>query len=292
MTIKEILIWSTKELKNNNVSEPEKSAELLLRQILNWDKAKLIANPDYKLNSAQESKFREFIERRKKHEPVWYITGKIEFYGLDLAVNQDVLIPRPETEFLVEEVLSVILTKEESKKRSFVPQDDIFRILELGTGSGAIALSLANKLKSKIFASDISKEALEVAKKNTKKLELEKYIEFRQGSLFEPWGSEKFDCFVANLPYIPHEDMSSLALDIHHFEPRLALDGGKEGLEIYEELLSQAGDYLNENAMMFFEIGIDQGDKLKKLVEKYLPKAKVRIIKDYGDIDRIAVIST
>lgn len=280
MATKEILIWGTKELKKNNVSEPEKSAEFLLRQVLGWDKAKLIASSDYELSTKQETKFREFIERRKKHEPVWYITGKIEFYGLDLEVNQNVLIPRPETEFLVEEVLNAVGRKTNLK------------ILELGTGSGAISLALTSKLKTKIFASDISKEALVVAKKNANKLELEKYIEFRQGNLLEPWGSDKFDIIVANLPYIPQEDMRSLALDIHHWEPRLALDGGKEGLEIYEELLSQAKDYLNENAVMFFEIGIDQGDKLKKLVEKHFQNAKVKIIKDYGDIDRIVVIKS
>ena len=275
MGIKEALSWSINVLIRNNVSEPEKSAEFFLRQILSWDKAKLLANPDYKLDKKQEEKFREFIERRKKHEPVWYITGKIEFYGLDLEVSQNVLIPRPETEFLVEEVLSLA-------KNS--------RILELGTGSGAISLAIASKLKNKTFASDISGGALQVAKKNAKKLGLEKNIEFRQGDLLEPWKGEKFDIIVANLPYIPHEDMSSLALDIHHWEPRLALDGGKDGLEIYEKLLSQAKDYLNKNATMFFEIGIEQGDKLKKLVKKYLQDATVQIKKDYGNIDRIAII--
>jgi len=313
MNVKEALNWAINELKD--VSEAEKSAKFLLRQVLapslchsreglprskaggNLDmKAWLLANPDYNLNSEQEKTFRQFIERRKKHEPVWYITGKIEFYGLDLSVNQNVLIPRPETEFLVEEVLKVSKGK---------------KILELGTGSGAISLALANKIKKegfwtsqndvKFFASDVSGDALKVAKKNAKKLGMDSRlrgndggcgIEFRQGDLLEPWSGEKFDIVVANLPYIPHEDMSSLALDIHHWEPRVALDGGKDGLEIYEKLLSQIPDYLNAGAMMFFEIGIDQGENLKKLVSKYLPNADVKIKKDYGDIDRLAIIKT
>ncbi len=299
MNIKQALLRASRELEENKVSEPEKSAEFLLRQALGsqsdtrcgieWDKAKLLANPDYELSLAQEKKFREFIERRRKHEPVWYITGKIEFYGLDLEVNENVLIPRPETEFLVEEVVAVIPAEAGI-------QSNHIKILELGTGSGAITLALASEVRSsksdvQFFASDIVEEALKIAKKNAKKLRLEKDIEFRQSDLLDNWDGEKFDIIVANLPYIPHEDLSFLALDIHRWEPRVALDGGKEGLEIYARLLLQAKDYLNENYQMFFEIGIDQGEKLKKLAEKYLPGSEVEIKKDYGDIDRIAIIS-
>ncbi len=288
MIVKKSLEWAVNQLKENNISEPEKSAEFLLRQVLvsslchsreggNPDvRAWMLTNPDYELTTKQENKFRQYVERRMKHEPIWYITGKIEFYGLDLFVNKSVLISRPETEFLVEEVLSVGKDK---------------KILELGTGSGAISLALTSKLKNKMFTSDISEDALEIAKKNAKKMGLKNKMEFRRGDLLEPWKDMKFDIIVANLPYIPHEDMSSLALDIHHWEPRLALDGGKEGIEIYEKLLSQVKDYLNESAIMFFEIGIEQGEKIEKLVKKYLPKAKVEIKKDYRDVDRIAIIS-
>ena len=306
MQAQEAFKWATQQLKNNKVSEPEKSAEFLLRQVLSagaqshtgcgieWDKAKLIANPDYALTGKQEEQFRQFIARRKKHEPVWYITGHIEFYGLDLEVSQDVLIPRPETEFLVEEVLESIRHKTKD-----------IRILELGTGSGAIALALAaqytiHNTQYKVMASDISSDALKIAKKNAKRLGLDSRsgsgmtkivgIEFRQGDLLAPWHGEVFDIIVANLPYIPHEDLDSLALDIHHWEPRVALDGGKEGLEIYERLIKQAKDYLNENYQMFFEIGIGQGKGIRKLIAEYLPEASVEIKKDYGDIDRIAII--
>jgi release factor glutamine methyltransferase len=328
MNLKQAIKWAKEELRG--VQEPEKSTEFLLRQVLGWDKAKLIANPDSKLSSKQEKKFREYIERRKKHEPVWYITGKIEFYGLDLEVNENVLIPRPETELLVEEALKYIKNKTKdinfslssrveqseverslkNKRKGFLRSsfqevgrnDKCMRILELGIGSGAISLALANEFKKgkkrfwtsqndvKIFASDISGDALKVARRNAKRLKLDKYVEFRRGDLFEPWDGEKFDIIVANLPYIPHEEMDSLAFDIHHWEPRVALDGGKKGLEIYERFMAEAKNYLNDGAMLFLEIGIGQGGKIKKMAKKYLPKVKVQIRKDYSDIDRIAVI--
>ena len=341
MQAKEALKWATQQLKENKVSEPEKSAEFLLRQVLGSslchsrpplsfprrreslrrinsggnpvrDRGWIITHNDYELSRVEEEQFRQFIARRKKHEPVWYITGRIEFYGLDLEVNQDVLIPRPETEFLVEEVLSVIPAEAGIQRKDCIDSrlcgndskkggnDNAARILELGTGSGAITLALAKNAKCDFYASDISSDALKIAKKNAKRLGLDSRsgsgmtkivgIEFRQGDLLAPWHGEVFDIIVANLPYIPHEDLDSLALDIHHWEPRVALDGGKEGLEIYERLIKQAKDYLNENYQMFFEIGIGQGKGIRKLVEKYLPEASVEIKKDYGDIDRIAII--
>ncbi len=311
MTVKSSLVKAYKILQDAKVSEPEKSADFLMRQVLGWDKAQLITHSDYKLNDKEEKKFRQFIERRSKHEPVWYITGQIEFYGLDLAVNQNVLIPRPETELLVEQVVNNIKQLTNHKKD--------LRILELGTGSGAISLALANEVKNKkegfrvtstpsgvypslaengqagqndikIFASDISEKALKVAKGNAKSLGLDKEIELRQGDLFEPWKGEKFDYLVANLPYIPHEEMKTLVLDIHHWEPRIALDGGREGLEIYERLLEQASDYLNKNYRIFFEIGIGQGEKIRNLATKHISGSQVEIKRDYSNIDRIAII--
>ncbi len=287
MTVKSSLTKAYKILQDAKVSEPEKSADFLMRQVLGWDKAQLIAHSSHKLTNSQEEQFRQFIERRGKHEPVWYITGYIEFYGLDLEVNQNVLIPRPETELLVEQVVNNIKQLTKNKKD--------LRILELGTGSGAISLALAKKVKNKklkvkIFTSDISEKALNIAKENAKRLGFKEEIEFRQGDLTEPWRGEKFDFIVANLPYIPHEEMKTLALDIHHWEPRIALDGGKAGLEIYERLLEQACDHLNVNYQMFLEIGIGQGKVIRNLTAKYLPGSQVEIKRDYSDIDRIAII--
>ena len=317
MTIKEALTWAKKLLKERGVEGPEASADFLLRQVLKTDKAYIFAHPEISLTAVQETKYRIWVKRRAKHKPVWYITGKIEFCDLDLAVNQNVLIPRPETELLVERVL------EELKIRN-----SKLEILEVGTGSGAIILSLANELTKKTLssptsqikfnsvdrgsflveqdsrlrgndrnvfgfsASDISPKALSVARKNAKNLVLADKITFKQGDLFSPWKGNKFDIIVANLPYIPHEDMSTLAFDLIHYEPRTALDGGHEGLEIYKRFFETLGDHLNVGGKVFCEIGYDQGEKIQQLVAAIMPKARVTVIGDYADIDRIVIIET
>lgn len=290
MTIKEALTWAKKLLKERGVEGPEASADFLLRQVLKTDKAYIFAHPEISLTAVQETKYRIWVKRRAKHKPVWYITGKIEFCDLDLAVNQNVLIPRPETELLVERVL------EELKIRN-----SKLEILEVGTGSGAIILALANFLSLRggeddaaisFFASDISPKALTVAKKNAKNLGFADKITFKQGDIFSPWKGKKFDVIVANLPYVPHEDMSTLAFDLIHYEPRTALDGGHEGLEIYKRFFETLNSHLNVGGKVFCEIGYDQGDKVKDLLAKIMPQAQVTVIGDYADVDRIVIIET
>jgi release factor glutamine methyltransferase len=285
MTIGEALKWAKNILREKGVEGPENSAEFLLRQVLHKDKPYLFAHPEHNLTLIQKTKYRSWIVQRSKHKPVWYIAGKIEFLGLDILVNQNVLIPRPETELLVEKII-------EEVRGGFVPKS----ILDIGTGSGAIVLSLVDNLEhfggEKFFASDISREALVVAKRNAKSLGFDKNIEFKKGDLFEPWNGKKFDLIVTNLPYIPHEDMPTLALDLIHYEPRTALDGGHLGLEIYERFFHEVGEHLNKGAKVFCEIGYDQGEKITKLLSKFLPQSSVRVIGDYADIDRIVTIET
>ncbi len=285
MTIAEALKWAKCLLKEKGVEGPENSADFLLRQVLKKDKTYLYGHPEHELTLAQKTKYRSWVNQRAKHKPVWYITGKIEFLGLDLAVNQNVLIPRPETELLVEKII-------EKVRRGFVPEN----VLDVGTGSGAIILALTDNLEKipgeHFFASDISARALSVARKNAKNLGYKNLIEFRKGDLFQPWKGQKFDLIVTNLPYIPHEDMPSLALDLVHYEPRTALDGGHEGLEIYERFFHDVQDYLNPGGKVFCEIGYDQGEKIKKLLAEIMPKAEVTVLGDYADIDRIVIIET
>lgn len=286
MTISEALVWAKKVLKEKKVDGPEASAEFLLRQIIHGDKTYLFAHPEHQLTLAQAAKYRLWVGQRAKHKPVWYITSKIEFMGLDLAVNQDVLIPRPETELLVEKII-------EKVRGGFAPGS----VLDVGTGSGAIILSLAASLQGagdtaiSFSASDISPKALAVARKNAKSLGLGE-VTFRQGDLFMPWQGQKFDLIVTNLPYVPHEDMSTLALDLIHYEPRVALDGGYEGLEIYERFFAEVGKHLNPGGKVFCEIGYDQGEKIEKILAKIMPKARVIILGDYADVDRIVIIET
>ncbi|PIZ00245.1 peptide chain release factor N(5)-glutamine methyltransferase [bacterium (Candidatus Howlettbacteria) CG_4_10_14_0_8_um_filter_40_9] len=284
MIIKEGLSWAIDELKKNDVSESEGSATLLLANVLKKDRTYIYAHGEEKLSTKQSDLFKKYIKRRKTHEPVWYILSEVEFYGRKFYVNNDVLTPRPETEILLQEVLKSISNI----------QFPISNVIELGTGSGIIVITLAEEIKKiKIIATDISDKTLKVAKKNAKLHGVEKQIEFFEGDLLSPITNNKLrftnTILVANLPYIPHEDMESLQFDVLHHEPRVALDGGKQGIEIYERLLKQMKES-DFTGMAFFEIGIGQGKLIKKIVQKYFPKVFVEIKKDLADIDRIMII--
>jgi release factor glutamine methyltransferase len=279
MTLKEALQKAKKELKAIPVDESETSAEFLLRHVLKMERAKFYANLSCALNENEIKEYQKLIERRKKHEPVWQIIGKVEFCALDFDITSDVLIPRPETEFLVEKVLS------------YVKKDKKLKILDIGTGAGPIIITLAKEIENGLFyGSDISKEALKVAQKNAKSNGVGDKVEFTVGNLFEPWKGQKFDIITANLPYIPHEDLPGLTVEIHHYEPRIALDGGNGGLTIYEEFLKELPKYLNENGMVFCEIGKDQGKLFTNIVQENLVNTKCMIFSDLAGYDRIALI--
>jgi release factor glutamine methyltransferase len=319
MTISEALLWAKSILRNSNTDGPEASANFLLRQVLSKDKIFILTHPEQYLTAKQEQIFEEYIFRRAKHEPVWYITGKIEFLGLDLAVNENVLIPRPETELLVEKILEYV-------RGGFAPK----RILDVGTGSGAIVLALANTVTNQqssinknttslreseadaparddsgrpgaisFAASDISSKALEVAKTNAKSIFPRHsreggnpVIVFNQGDLFEPWKGQKFDLIVANLPYVPETDRNSLAPDLTSYEPELALFGGPDGLDIYKRFFDEVSKYLLPGGKVFCEIGYDQGEKIQKYLINIMPEATATTFGDYADIDRIVIIET
>lgn len=291
MTIKEALRDAQNNLKEKQVSEPESSAEFLLRQVLGQTRAQFYAGSNRDITPKELRKFRYYIKRRLHHEPVWQIIGRVEFWGLDFAVNQNVLVPRPETEMLVEKVL-----QEVKKRLNLKPKT--YKLLDVGTGAAPIICALATELKPQTsnlkpityYASDVSGKALLVAKKNAKNLGLESKITFKKGGLLSPWRGQKFDIITANLPYIPHEDLGGLALEIHHYEPRVALDGGSGGLILYEEFLTNLPQYLNSNGLVFCEIGKAQGKNFQKLVAKYLKGATCQIQQDLAGLDRIAVI--
>lgn len=290
------------------VEGPEASAEFLLRQVLGVDRAKYFTMLDTKVRPLQEKKYRRYIARRKKHEPVWQIVGKVEFWGMDFFVNQDVLVPRPETELLVEKVLKTVARI----------KYQVSNVLDIGTGAGPIAVVLARELlldrhselvsesqrsrnkfgMTKVIATDISKEALKIAKKNAKANGVDDVIDFIQADLFKPVANSKkliagkFDVVTANLPYIPHGDLGGLALEIHHYEPRVSLDGGAGGLIIYEKFLKELPNHINLGGTVFCEIGKDQGQRFCAIASKCLPKASCKIVKDLAGIDRIAVIQS
>ena len=209
-------------------------------------------------------------ERRIKGEPLTKIFGVADFYGLRFKVTKDVLSPRMETEILVSEVLK------DCKKGSAV--------LDIGTGSGAIAVSVAKNSESKVYAVDISSEALSVAKENATNNGVK--VEFLRSNLFNDLKKKKmFDIIVSNPPYIKSSDIENLMVEVKDYDPMLALDGGKDGLEFYREIVRQAPEYLKENGKLMFEFGKGQASQVKKLMQKDF--TDVVIIKDYNKIGRI-----
>ena len=271
MTIKQAL-----NLARQNLDSID--AKVLLKFILKKDNTYIIANANKEMSRDEENKLQESIQKIKDGIPLQYITHNQEFMGINFEVNQNVLIPQPDNEILVENTIGLVLgnksleNQEDSKKT--------MQILDLCTGSGAIAVSLKKYLPTaKIFASDISEKALEVAKKNAKNNNVE--IEFIKSDMFENI-HEKFDIIVSNPPYIKSEEIEKLSKEVQN-EPKLALDGGKDGLKFYKIISREIKNYLKENGTLLMEIGYDEANEVMKLFENST------CIKDYANNDRVIV---
>ncbi|MDD3481126.1 MAG: peptide chain release factor N(5)-glutamine methyltransferase [Patescibacteria group bacterium] len=279
MTVKGALSWAKKELRDNNVREPDSSAMVLLCDALGVSRTKLLSDLTKKLSKLQEKKYQKYIERRKKHESVWHILGYVYFWGLEYEVNHDVMVPRPETEMLIENVVNYLLGRGKEQEK--------VRILDVGTGSGTIAIALAAEFPgAEVTGTDVSVKALKVAKKNAKRNGI-RNVKFVESNLFSNI-KDKFDIITANLPYIPDEQ--SVAMEVHHYEPALALYGGRDGLDIYRDFFAQVLGHITPNGAIFCEIGISQGEEFKKIVGKRLPGASVTVLSDLAGIDRIGII--
>ena len=278
MKIEELLELGIKEL--NNIDEANLKVKMVLSNLLNEDKSYLIINKDIEISEEIKNEFFQNIKRLKQGEPVQYIIGKTEFYGLEFNVTPDVLIPQPDTEVLVEEIINI-------HRENYHNQDKRANILDLCTGSGAIAVSLKNNLDNvNIFASDISSKALDIATKNAVKNNVE--ITFIESDLFNDINS-KFDIIVSNPPYIERSVLGNLSEEVKH-EPVLALDGGEDGLDFYRKIVKEAKKYLNKNGILALEIGFDQKDSVTKLLEKEDYKA-IYCKKDYSGNDRVLIAS-
>ncbi len=272
MTIKQALVWSNKTLHKIDPQFIEGS--ILLSFCLGKNKEYLYTHPEQRLTEAQLKNYKKLITRRLKKEPIAYLIKQKEFYGLKFYVDKNVLIPRPETELIIDEILKI---NQNQKLKT---------ILDIGTGSGCIAISLAKHLpKVKIFATDISQKALLVAKKNAKQHNVLKKIKFLQGDLIKPLKNQRFDLIIANLPYLIINELKNVP-----FEPKKALFGGKNGLEIIEKFLAQVKNILKPNSIIYLEISPTPVDKIKKLAKKYLPEKKMKFIKDLSLKNRIVVI--
>jgi release factor glutamine methyltransferase len=256
-------------------------AEVLLRHVLEMEAADFYLAIDAPLDRLAEERFWELLGRRGRREPLAYITGKREFWSLDFAVTPDVLIPRPETELLVE-----IALQQASRCRGKAP----LKILEIGTGSGAIAVCLAKELpEAQITALDISAAALDVARGNGRRHDVAARIAFMQRDLFPPRGGQedRFDLIIANPPYVRHGDLTQLAPEIRDWEPMIALDGGADGLNLYRRIVAAARDHLAAGGFIGLEIGADMAGAVAGLLSaagRYEPAA---VHQDYAGKNRV-----
>ena len=274
MKIKEIL-----EYGKNNLIEKEnrlRLSKMLLKHLLNVNDSYLIINSDKELEVSVEEKFKEDIERLKKGIPLQYVTNYQEFMRLPFYVDSNVLIPQPDTEILVEEVLS-LLKKDLDKKN----------VLDLCTGSGAIGISIAKYSESNVTMSDISENALEIAKKNATSNEVIDKCNFVLSDMFENI-DKKFDIIVSNPPYIKKDVINTLDIEVQN-EPMLALNGGEDGLNFYRIIAENAYKYLNEDGILALEIGYDQKEEVISVLEKVGQYANIYCKKDLGNNDRIIV---
>ena len=258
MTIKEIIIKYCQELENIS-DTPRLDVEMLLKKALgDVDSIYIRINLDKSLTEEQEKYFLEMMKDRLNQRPIAYIIGNREFMGLDFFVKEGVLIPRPDTETLVEEIINICDNKKD------------LNILDIGTGSGAITISLAKYLKtSHVVSVDISDIALEIASKNAISNEVDDRIDFIKSDLFLNISKEeKFDIIVSNPPYIRKGDISGLDRQVKDFEPYNALEGGEDGLDFYRKITKESREFLRQNGILAYEVGHDQAEDVIKIMEE------------------------
>ncbi len=256
-------------------------AQVILAHVLGVDRSWLFAHHEYMLSAEEATAYTELIARRICHEPVAYLIGRKEFYGLEFQVDPRVLIPRPETELLVDAVLNFISDRETSCSL----------VADVGTGSGAISLALAaNAPQINVYAVDLSHDALAVAQANVTALDGRGQVKLLHGDLLTPL-PEPVDVIVANLPYISSKVYPELDADVRDYEPKVALESGMEGLDAIKQLLHQATHYLRPEGAIFLEIGYDQGEAVMALANACLPNAyHISLRQDYHGHDRLVTI--
>lgn len=276
MKVRELKKIGIKKLEENNIEDCIYKVDKLLQYILNMSKIDLVINEEKNIDSKIENKYFELINEIIEGKPLQYITNTQEFMKLNFYVNEDVLIPQPDTEILVEKTLDV------------AREDNKLSILDLCTGSGAIAISIKKyKNNAKVYASDISKKALEIAKLNAKNNDTD--IIFIESDMFQNINNKKFDIIVSNPPYIETKEIENLPKDVQN-EPAIALNGGEDGLKFYKIIRDEAYKYLNKNGKILLEIGYNQKDIVEKLFSDNKYYKNIESYKDLSNIDRIIKI--
>lgn len=282
-TIKDLLSVSTGYLKEKQIDSPRLTAEVLLSFQLNLDRIKLYLNLDLPLSDSEVSGYRELIRRRLQREPLQYITGVQEFWSLDFQVDPRVLIPRPETELLIEQALERIKASPEPHKRSF-------KILDLGTGSGALAVTLAKEIQgARLWATDISPESIELARLNADRHDVSGRIEFRQGDLWHALNDPDitFDLIVSNPPYVSVDEYDGLPPEVRDHEPRMALNGHEEGLFYIRKIIEGCPEVLNPGGWLLLEMAPGQTEKALELIKATKTFENESRIKDYSHLYRV-----
>jgi len=277
ITILESINLSSKYLAQKGIESSRTNAELLLADIIGCKRLDLYLSFDKPLGNQEIEKYREFIRRRGNFEPLQYITGKVEFYGLELKVNSSVLIPRPETELLVENILNHLSKEKEST------------ILDIGCGSGNISVALAVNYPSvKIYCTDISEEVLKISEENADKHSVIEKINFNNHNILteDLNNFPQFDIVVSNPPYVSRDNFSSLQKEIQNYEPRSAVTDDSDGYTFFREISRKSFNKLKEGGKLFFEIAHGQSKEVKEIMKNNNFK-NITVIKDYQNIDRI-----
>lgn len=282
-TIRRLLEWTTGFFTRKNVDPPRLSAELLLSHVLGVPRIKLYTDYDRELRGDQLAQYRELVKRASEDEPIAYLTGRAHFFNLEFEVTRDVLIPRPDTETLVENVLQLA---------RMTGGLEAPRVLDLCTGSGCIAAAIAQHLKrATVYATEKSPAAAEVARRNVERLGLGDRVQVEVGDLFEPIArlvdAQPFDLIVANPPYIASDQIGQLDRSVREYEPIEALDGGVDGLDIHRRILAEAPQRLLPGGRIFLEIAFDQGAAALEMMRALAEFEEAKVLRDHAGKDRV-----
>ncbi len=282
MILREALQSATQTLLRARIDDASVEAELLLGHVLGMSRAQLYTEPERVLTAAEMEHLCYLVRRRLDHEPTAYILGQCEFYGIDFYIDHHAFIPRPETELLVEKAVELA--------QHISHQGEQITLADIGTGCGAIAISLALALpQAKIYATDISNSALQVAGINCQRHAVNSQVELLQGNLLEPL-PQPVDMIVANLPYIKSCEFKDLSPEIRRFEPTIALAGGDDGLDKIQQMLEQMPGKINCRACFLLEIGQGQVGIVTSLINGYFPQSSIEFISDLGGTERVVKV--
>ena len=274
-SISEALAKAESILGTNGIAEPRREAASLVMLAIEKEKTFLYAHSDYELTELESSRFESLLERRAAREPLQYISGVQEFYGLEFEVTPDVLIPRPETEILVEHAIELLKSQ------------PLQRFCEIGVGSGCISISILHHLPSaSAIGLDVSTSALNVARRNSEKLGVCERLQFVESDVFEKTPDERFDMIVSNPPYVPSIDIEGLQPEVRDFEPHLALSDGRDGLSIISRIVGQAPRFLKSGGFLLMEIGFNQSPLVVGMFESGIWRA-TELFPDLQGIPRV-----